>query len=393
MPKAFLVENLRREYETDPDATCQYIGEAIEAGQLGFKDVSIRDLFEGLVEDGPAVLRSMDPTRKSGGRTLKEAASAVDLSAFSNITGQIIFVSIKKQFELSTMLANMLCTTRQSPFPYGERVPGIGGLGDVAETVDEGQPYPTVGANEEFVDFPRPVKRGFIVPVTREAIVFDRTGQLSTQVNQTAKWLGLNKEKRVLDLAFGVVNNYKRNSTSTNTYLTSGAYINASAGNTLTDWTSVQTAELLFDAIVDPNTNEPISWQGEMTMIVPTALRRTAHRIVHMTEVRFNDAASNTTAYYGRNPLQDTSNNINMSGNITVLSSPYVKSRTGSSAAWFYGRPKEAFVYNEVWGIETSQAPTGAPAEFERDIELQFKASEFGVAGVMEPRYMSKNQT
>lgn len=391
MPRVINVEAIKHEYETDAQRTVEYLGEAIESGQISFNDFSLRDLFEALVPDGESVVRSMDPSRKSGGRLLKEAASAVDLSAFSNITGQIIFTTIKRQFELTTMLANMLCTTRQSVFPYGERVPGIGGIGDVAEVVDQGQPYPTVGVNEEYIDFPAPTKRGFIVPVTREAIVFDRTGQIGTAVNQGAKWLGLNKEKRVLDNTFGVTNTYKRNGTSSNTYLSSGAYINTSSGNTLVDWTNVSTAELLFDAITDPNTNEPIAWQGEMTMIVPTALRRTAHRIVHMTEIRFNDGASGTTAYYGKNPLQDQSNNVNLSGTITVLSSPYVKSRTSSAGKWFYGRPKEAFVYNEVWEIETSQAPTGAPAEFERDIEQQYKVSEFGVAGTMEPRYMTSN--
>lgn len=390
MPRCINVEAIKREYETDPARTQRYLGEAVENGDLRLQDFSIREAFEALVPDGETVLRRLDPSRKSGGMLLREAASAVDLSAFSNITGQIVFASIKKQFELATMLADLLCTTRPSPFPYGERVPGIGGIGDQAEIVDEGQMYPTVGVNEEYVDFPRPQKRGFIVPVTREALVYDRTAQVAEQCGKGSKWLALNKEKRVLDNAFGVTNTYKRNGTALNTYLTTGAYVNSSS-NTLTDWTNVQAAELLFDAITDPNTGEPITWQGEMVLIVPTALRRTAHRIVHMTQIRFNDGASGTTAYYGQNPLQNQGNNINLSGQITVLSTPYVKSRSGSATTWFYGRPKDAFVYNQVWDIETSQAPTGAPAQFERDIELQFKASEFGVAGTMEPRYMTKN--
>lgn len=382
---------IRESYKMDPNRTCAGISEQIEDGSLTLRDFSIKEMFEALVPDGPEVLRLMDQTKKSGGTwRLQEAASGVDLSAFSNITGQIIFTTIKKEFELATMVADMVCTTRQSPFPYGERVPGIGGIGDQAEVVNEGQPYPTAGVNEEFIDFPAPAKRGFIVPVTRESIVFDRTGQLGQRVSTVAKWLGLNKEKRVLDTVLGVTNTYKRNGTSTNTYLSSGAYINSQA-NTLVDWTDIENAELLFDAITDPNTGEPIAWQGEMTLIVPTALRRTAHRIVHMTQIRFNDGASGTTAYYGQNPLQNQSNNINMSGTINVLSTPYIKSRDSSASTWFYGRPKEAFVYNEVWNIETSQAPTGSPSEFERDIMLQYKASEFGVPGTMEPRMMTKN--
>lgn len=391
MPRAINVESVAREYATDPARTCRYLGEAVEAGQLSLKDVSIRDLFEALVEDGREVVRRMDPTRKSGGWRLQEAASAVDLSGFSNVTGQIIYTSIKKGFELQTMLADMLCTTRQSPFPYGEKVPGVGGVGDEAEVVAEGQPYPTVGMSEEYVEFPAPRKRGFIVPVTREIVVFDRTGLIKDRADTGTKWMALNKEKRVLDVAFGVVNTYKRNGTSLNTYLTSGAYIN-SQSNALVDWTDIENAELLFDAITDPTTGEPVSWQGGMTLVVPTALHRTARRLVRFNEIRFNDGASGTTAYYGQNPLQDRGPSTGqLSQDITVLTSAYVKSRTGSASTWFYGRPKEAFVYNEVWQVETSQAPTGNPAEFERDIQLQFKASEFGTPGVMEPRYVTKN--
>jgi hypothetical protein len=391
MPKPINPVRLREEYDRDAEGTLAFVEEAVRAGEIWMRDLSLRELFEGLVDEGPAVVRAMDPTRKSGGTwRLREAASAVDLSAFSNITGQIIFAEVKREFELATMLAGMLCCTRTSPFPYGERVPGVGGIGDQAEVVDEGQPYPTVGVNEEYIDFPRPQKRGFIVPVSREAIVFDRTQVVVERCGRGTKWLALNKEKRVLDTVFGVTNTYKRNGTALNTYLTAGAYVNDKTSNALVDWTNVEKAELMFDAIADPNTGEPIAWQGEMTLIVPTALRRTAHRIVHATEIRFNDGASNTTAAYGQNPLQYRANGIAMSSGITILSSPYVKARTGSATKWFYGRPKEAFVYNEVWAIETSQAPAGHPAQFNSDIELQFKASEFGTAGVMEPRYMTR---
>lgn len=390
MPRPFSPRAIYREYCADRDRTCEYLSEAAASGEIRIEDFSMRDLFEASVQDGRELLDRMDPRRKSGSMLLSEAANAVDLSAFSNITGQIIFGEVKKQYELASMLADMVCTTRKSPFPYGEKVPGIGGLGDVAEVVDEGKPYPTVGFNEEYIEYPRPQKRGFIVPVTREALVFDRTAQVAERAGQGAKFLGLNKEKRVLDVVFGVTNSYKRNGTATNTYLTSGAYINNQA-NTLVDWTNIQTAELLFDAMTDPNTGEPLGWQGEMTIIVPSALKMTAIRIAHATQIRFNDGASNTTAAYGPNPINETQGRLSNSSGLTVLSTQYVKSRTGSASTWFFGRPKEAFVYNEVWGIESDQAPAGNSAQFENDIELRFKTGEYGTPGVQEPRYMTKN--
>lgn len=390
MPRAFNVAAIKREYETDPSRTLGYLTEAVQAGQLSLRDLSIRELFEATVEDGENLIRRMDPGRKSGNMRLQEAANAVDMSAFSNVTGQILYAGVKKEYELATMLADMLCTSRPSPFPYGERVPGVGGIGDQAETVAEGMPYPTVGMNEEYVDLPAPVKRGFIVPVTREILVYDRTQLVAERASKGAKWLGLNKEKRVIDNALGVTNTYKRNGTAMNTYLTSGAYINDKTSNALLDWTDIEVLELLFDAMTDPNTGEPIAWAGrEMTLIVPTALLRTAQRLVNMTQIRFGDAASNTTAYYGTNPVAGAT--PGMSGGINVISSPYIKSRTTSATKWYYGNPKEAFVYNEVWGIEASQAPTGNSAQFERDIELQYKVSENGTPGTMEPRYMCRS--
>lgn len=326
------------------------------------------------------MLRSISPG-KSGRAPLLEATSAVDTSGFSNITGQIIFSRVRDEFNNPAFLWQDLCETIPTTFLDGEIIPGIGGIGDQAEVVDEGQPYPNVGLNEEYVQTPRTTKRGFIVPVTREIIVADRTAILLKRASDTGRWLGLNKEKRVLDVALGVVNTYKRNGVATNTYLTSGAYVNK-ATNLLTDWRSVENAELLFDAITDPNTGEPIIMAGEMILVVPTALKRTAQRIVAATDVGMVDNQANATTFrtYGQNPLNGTS--------IKILSSAYVKNRTSSATNWFYGQPKRAFAYMEVWAIETLQAAQNSEAEFVNDVMMRYKVSERGAAASLEPRHM-----
>ena len=38
-----------------------------------------------------------------------------------------------------------------------------------------GMPYPHLGFGEDYIETPSTTKRGFIVPVTKEAIFFDRT--------------------------------------------------------------------------------------------------------------------------------------------------------------------------------------------------------------------------
>jgi hypothetical protein len=381
MPKMIRATELKREYDADPRRCCENLTAAIDAGHLAPDCWSIREVAEAFL--GSDVVHAMG-TQKSGGMLFREAAGAVDTTAFSNITGQLAFMSVKKAFDVYDDVSDRLCTTEQTVFLGGEKTPGIGGVGDEYEVVDEGQTYPEVGMNEEYIETPALKKRGAIVSVTREIMIADRTGLLLKRCGEAGKYLGVNKLKRVMDAATGQTNTYKRNGTATNTYLTSGAYINKIAsGAALVDWTDIEGAELLFDAMTDPNTGEPIVWGGEMTLLVPTALRRTAERIVAATQIRFHDGASQTTATYGANPLSSTP--------IAVVSTPYVKARTGSATSWFYGNYRDAFVYKQAWGIEADQAPDNSIASFERDIRQRFKFSEMGQVGVLEPRYVTNS--
>jgi len=359
--------------------------EGFETGRLHISQLSLRDLWRNLVPEGRSLLERME-NRKSGGLTLLEAGNAVDTTAFSNTTGQIIYNAVIQAFNQQPMLWKDCCETMQTQFLDGERVAGIGQVGDKFEIVDQGMPYPTVGLNEEYVDAPPPTKRGAIIPVTREMVIADRTGLLMQRCNGLGEWLAWNKEKRVLDVVFGVTNNYKRLGTASNTYLTSGAYINQQA-NPLVDWRSLNAAYLLFDAITDPNTGEPILIQPD-TIIVPSALLMDANRILHATQVRVGDGNSASTATYSDNPA---GKGWYGGPQPKVLASAYVKSRTSSASTWFLGSPKKSFKYSEVWGIETTQAPANSFYEFDRDIQYQFRVSEMGVAWAYEPRYMTKN--
>lgn len=374
---------LRRLYEgMGADAFVSHLTEALEQKHLRPGDFSVRQLFEATC--GTEMLNAIS-FGKSGRMHLQEAANAVDTGAFTNITGQLVFTRIKEAYEDPKFLWPDLCTSESTTFLYGERIPGVGGLGDVGQVVGEGMEYPTVGLNEEYLDTAPLVKRGFIVPVTREIIVADRTGLLMDRAGRGAYWLGLGIEKRMQKTLAGVsgFNNYKRNSVATNTYLTSGAYVNQQS-NTLINWRSYENAELLWDAMTDPNTGELISIGGT-TLIVPTALKRTALRIVGATNVAHvdNTVASDTIRTYGENPLTGT--------DIKVLSNSHVKEATSSSTTWFAGDPKRAFLRKFAWDIETLQAASNNMLEFNRDIWQQFKTTLMDQINVIEPRYMTKN--
>lgn len=382
---------IKRQIELDgSQVVVANLKECLEDGDLKPDDFSLRQLFESTVDDGRAVLDYLDPRRKGGATDILEAAGAVDTSAFSNITGQIIYSKIKERYESPDFLWTQLVDQQQTPFPYGERIPGVGPIGDKMANVGEGEEYPTAGSNEIYIDVPATVKGGLIVNVTREAIVFDRTGQVLKEAGDLGYSFGLRMEKLTLNTVTGQTgyNTYKRNGVATNTYLTSGAYINSGA-NTFTDWTSIQTAELLFDGMTDPSTGEPIVLAAA-SLLVPSALKRSANRVLMASEVAHvdNQANANTVRTFSPNPMDKGFYGQPKYG---VLSNAFVKSITSSASTWFFGDFKKAFCRFYNWDVEYTQAADNNSMQFERDIWARHKVSVRDIVAVLEPRYVSKN--
>lgn len=369
--------------DRNPDRYYDDFGARISAGDIDVRRLSLRALFEEFVSDGAQLVRDFDPRFAQSGGSARLVESAVDTSAFSNITGQIVYSQVLEAWQDPAFIGDQLCTTIPTQFS-GEKIPGVSGLGDEAEVVNEGGEYPLVGNSEEWIETPETTKRGFIVPVTKEAIFFDRTGLVLQRASETARWLRINKEKRILDVALGVVSAYKRNgmTTAIATYNDNSGthdWDNLAATNALVDWTDVENAMLLFDGVTDPNTGEPISVMPRQ-IVVPSALLMTARRVVNATEIRFGDGASASTQTIAANPI----------GSLEIVSNPWVKARTSSATTWFLGDFRRAFAYMENWPITTVQAPVNSEMEFTRDIVSRFKVSERGAAAVIEPRYVVK---
>ncbi len=326
---------------------------------------------------------------------LTEAAGPVERSAFSNITGQIVYNEVMDAWNQPGYIADSLVTNVPTAFLDGERIPGISVVGDDAEVVGEGQPYPYSGLSEQYVDTPPPLKRGHIVSLTMESLIADRTGQILQRANTVTNSLRINKEKRVLDTALGITTSWKRNSSSaTGTYLDSTTkphdFDNLAASNALADWTDVEAALLLFDGMTDPDIGEPIT-VVPTTVVVPSGLLMTAARILNAT---FVDERTGVALAAGATTDSDrttrASNPVGAMA-LTTLSNAYVASRVGNSTTWFVGDFAKAFRYMEVRPITMVQAPTNNEMEFTRDIVEQFKVNEYGVPAVVEPRYVVKN--
>lgn len=376
---------LKRRYELDgADQTVWHLSEALHQRELTPEDFSIRELAEALIPDGREWVALLDP-RAGGSVSVTEASEGVDVTAFLNVTGQVIYSKILEAYAQEAFVVSKLVQTVPTRLD-GEKIPGATRVAADLDEVAPGMPFPSLGFGEDYIETPSTAKRGFIVPVTKEAIFFDRTHLVLSRAAEVGEILGLNKEKRLLDLLIGVTNNYKHQGTSYDTYQTSGPWVNELAGNELVDWTQVDAAEQLFAEMTDPATGEPVLLRAANVLVTP-AYRHAANRVFNAAEIAYSAPGSATTTT-AANPL----------GSYRVDDSRLAYRRIVASGVaaddakkwWFLGDFRKALAYMENWPITVTRAPLGSEADFTNDVVLRFKASERGAAAVLNPRYVVK---
>jgi hypothetical protein len=386
--RAIKYRELKRMYEADgAEKTVRHLQEALEQGHLKAEDFSLRELAEATLS--PERVRRMDP--RGGDTLLLEADEGTDFTAFSNLTGQVIRSKIMEAYTQEAFVVSKLVDAIPTRLD-GERIPGVGRIADQLDEIAPGMPYPNLGLSEDYIETPQTTKRGFIVPVTKEAIFFDRTYLILQRAAEVGEILGLNKEKRLLDLLIGQTNNYKWKGVSYNTYSAGtgtapdGDWINK-LDRELVDWTDVDAAEQLFADILDPNTGEPVLIRATTVLVTP-AYRHAAHRVFNAAEIEYGADGRNTSTT-AANPL----------GNYRVTESRLAYRRltaAGHAAAdakkwWFIGDFRRAFAYMENWPITVAVSPAGSEADFNQDIVVRYKASERGAAAVINPRYVVRS--
>ncbi|MGA2063811.1 MAG: hypothetical protein ABSG86_02530 [Thermoguttaceae bacterium] len=384
--RAIKYRELKRMYELcGPERSAQHLREALADGQLRAEDFSLRELAEATV--GPEWLKHIDP--RSSGVRLLEAGEAVDVTAFANITGQIVYSKILEAYTQEGFVLSRLVETVPTRFD-GEKIPGIGRVADHVAEVRPGMPYPSAGFGEDYIETPSTGKRGFIVPVTREAIFFDRTHLVLQRAAEVGEVLGLDKEKRLLDLVIGVTNNYKWKGTSYNTYYgpsDGGPWTNL-LQQELVDWTSLDAAEQVFADILDPNTGEPVLIEAN-TLLVTPAYRHAAARILGTADIIYGAMTDKVRTTYP-NPYNRT---YRFYESRLMYRRIVASGQTTDEAKkwWLLGDFRRAFAYMENWPITVTQSPANSEAEFNQDILIRFKASERGAAAVIDPRYVVRS--
>jgi hypothetical protein len=395
--------------EKGTDWTLYHLQESYDNKEITPEDFSLRDLARNMIPSGNELVDNWERDRRKGGHIVAEAVDAVDTGAMANITGQIFFNAIKESMTLEEAIGDQLVTTFPSNIQGPETVPGISESRDEYDgNVAEGEPYPNVGLSEETVTIPAAEKKGGIIDLTREVIIADRTGVLIQRARSGGRGLGIRREKSIIDVVIGAVNPYEYKGEARLTYgdgTTAGealGFINE-ATPALVNYTDVQEVAEVFYAIEDPNTNEPLGWTPD-TVICTNNLSWTASAVFNDVQTRLGDAVVRAAGATEITSLG--SNRIPDKFQVKILSNEWVTRRLiaangvgGIAAAnraaanlyWFMGKPKQAFVWKEIWPLTVEEAPNNNEAQFTRDVWMRFKASYKGVAGVMEPRLMIRS--
>lgn len=380
--------------------TKQYFSESIAKGDINPRGISLRGLAEGIIGDDWA-----DQLNRFNGpdRVFMEATEAVDASNFAAITGQILITTVHEKYKLASFIGDQLV----SSIPAGQNlsseiIPWLSDISPSPETVQPGMPYPQTQFSGNYVRIPAIEKVGRICAITAEMIYSDKTAQALASAESVGNYCGLVREERILNTVLGLTNNYvygtAAGSESTlNTYSTTAqsgmtyGFINKVGSYALSNWASINTLEQLFYQMKDPNTGKPIDIFGPgMQMLVMPFQKYSASRILNPATTTKNGpyaTSGDVEQLESPNPLDN---------NYGILTSAHARnllvtsgiSATNADKYVYLGNFKKAFVWREAKPMEVVQAPANNWAEFNQDIAVAIKASWWGSAGVMDPRYV-----
>lgn len=375
----------------------ELLEEACQKGDLKFGDFNLFDYTTTFLgETWAKPLEQLSLVQLAEMR-LREAGMDVDSTLFPQITSQLLFSEVRQSFMAEANVFSPLIPTVPSVLKGTEIVPAVTNINpNDMEVVPELEEYPSLGVTEEYFTIAAKAKRGGKIAISKEAVLLTQRGGVGNVVAMKAaavgKALGQNKEDRNIDVFIGQANanNYIRNGTGTNTYLTGGAYINNQANTPLNDWSDVEQAELLFVNILDPNTSQPLEFDAKHLVVTPWKAH-IARRILAASQTRSVENLTTDATFpettVGPNPLMGAGYQLVTSKRLyrRILAGPEA-TPANAQAGWWLGAIDEAFAYYEIWPVTVVQRGPDSQDGFNRDIELQFKASEFGVAMSREPR-------
>lgn len=356
------IVNLVEAYETKYNAEGNAKGRRIAHREIG-------NAVRGLLES-----KKLNPDLISFAGLYRKLVEEMDLmenivsSAFPTIASEVISNVIIQAYQAFPKFGDRLVRTVPSRVEES-KVPGWTAIGFIRK-LKEREPYSQAAPPEEKIFRIRSHKYGGTMDLTKEAIFFDKTGQLMDRARGIGEEAARTREQIIMETVIDALSealNYGPLYTSGNGNLI-GTNPLGVAG-----WENVHT-NLLEKK---DEKNKPIWVMGDRPILLCAPnLWPKAEKLVR------NEKVAGDNGEYG--------NDENLARNMydTVINQ-YMAS---GSTDWFYGAFNRQFRWEEVWPLETyTRIGQDTEEGFKQDVIQQFKASFFGGCGATDTRFVVKS--
>lgn len=350
---------------------CTQVEEAIETEGITLADVSMKQLFEAMVDrDG-----SLDY------HSTQDVSEAMTSAGFPTIVGQLIHPRIQQEFEPYAKTVADLTFEVDSNRKTENHV-GFGST-DSFELVRENTMYEEAQILERVANISN-YKYGKIISVTMEMVMFDQTNQVLTRARNIGKKGGQHYHRFVIERACDIAANALNESTSQG--LVVDGTRRSMYENDHSAWDYVANDNLNGTALGDTGLEEAIILLSKMqddkgdvimtmpdVLLVPVALEATAKKLLG-SPLQYN------TSNNAINPYQNA---------FKIISSVYIDSGA-SATAWWLGDFKSQLLTQWVYRMRTEANNRPSQKSFDSDVVAQFKAGYFVGVGNTDYRYVVK---
>lgn len=309
------------------------------------------------------------------------------ISGFTDSVSGLIDAMVMQAYTAPEFIGDSLMEVKQSRVQGGKLI-GVMNDGKVSGDLLDGEPYPTVGLKETYVEVPDNQRFGNVIQVNEKVFTYDRTDLLESACKSAGTAVARNKEIRQADVVLGIVNTYSRDGATSNTYRTTAGtnpndFVN-SATNQLTNYASIDSAYQTLEGNTDPGTGFEISVPAPQLLVMPQR-EMNAKGILYPEWVRRASDSGNTNT--------QTKDSLVRPVSLVVASRIWYNrliaasvSTTNAPERWHMGDFKRAFQYRQIIPFQVNDAPLSSE-DTRRDIVLIKVAREHGVPFIVEPRY------
>ena len=324
------------------------IKEMLKDGELSPLDWSIQEAWHAFERDANGNVRDYYET--------------VSSDLFPQITGELINTAVRQAYDMPGLIGDQLCRTLPGRLKTDTYV-SIDAL-DGPDEVLEGQPYNDRSMGEGYTTVTH-IKKGNIISVTEETVLFDQTGQILDRARRIGEKAALDREKRIVQGVQDVNSNvYKPSGVAEALYSSSRtrngiACYNLKATNAFGE-AGLKEIRKLMHNMVDENGDPVMINPNGAILLYPNDLEVQVLQMLRSAKVP--EGSENAENIYA--------------GTFKPLSSFYVTDQ--SSTTWYIGNFAQDFVWSEIWPLQTFSARPGNLDEFRKDIKSQHKVRYFG---------------